>query len=94
LLIIRQTGSTFSFDILEPHNPSLADNFEKAIGLAEFAEKHGHLFDRIQLIRKKSFGSGGDHFVRLGINSQLIQKKLRLITSNPQLDLLFAEEAV
>jgi type III restriction enzyme len=52
MLIVRRDGSNFSFDILEPHDPSLADNLEKAKGLAKFAEKHGDIFGRIQLIRK------------------------------------------
>ena len=76
-------------DILEPHDPSLADNFEKAVGLARFAEKHSALLGRIQLIRKPS-STGGEHFVRLEINEAATIRKLLLITSNPQLDDLFA----
>lgn len=89
LVVVRKVGSEFSIDILEPHDPSLADNFEKAVGLAKFAEKHGALFGRIQLIRKQS-SAGGEHFARLEINQTAMIKKLLLVTSNPQLDALFA----
>ena len=89
LVVVRKSGSEFVIDILEPHDPSLSDNFEKAVGLAKFAEKHGGLFGRIQLIRKQS-SAGGEHFARLEINQAATIKKLLLITSNPQLDDLFA----
>ena len=67
-------------------------NFEKAVGLAKFAERHGALFGRIQLIRKQS-SAGGDYFARLEINQAAMIKKLLPITSNPQLDDLFANAA-
>lgn len=89
LVVVRKNGSEFAIDILEPHDPSLSDNFEKAVGLAKFAEKHGALFGRIQLIRKQS-SAGGEHFARLEINQAAMIKKLLLIASNPQLDELFA----
>lgn len=92
LVMVRKVGGDFVIDVLEPHDPSLSDNFEKAVGLAKFAEKHGALFGRIQLIRKQS-SAGGEHFVRLEINQAATIKKLLLITSNPQLDELFATVA-
>jgi type III restriction enzyme len=93
LVVVRKVGSEFVSDILEPHDPSLRDNFEKAVGLARFAEKHGALFGRIQLIRKQT-SAGGERFVRLEINQVATIKKLLLITSNPQLDELFANVAM
>jgi len=93
LVVIRKIGADLAVDILEPHDPSLADNFEKAIGLARFAERHGQLFGRIQLIRKQASPAGGDHFARLEINKETTIKQLLLITSNPQLDDLFAKLA-
>jgi type III restriction enzyme len=91
LVVVRKTGADFAIDILEPHDPSLADNFEKAVGLARFSERHGHLFGRIQLIRKQASAAGGEHFVRLEINKEATRKQLLLITSNPQLDDVFAK---
>ena len=93
LIVVRKVGDAVTVDILEPHDPSLADNFEKAIGLARFAERHGALFGRIQLIRKQPSPAGGEHFVRLEINQAATIKPLLLITSNPQLDDLFARLA-
>ncbi len=93
MVIVRKHSNDFSIDILEPHDPSLADNFEKATGLARFAEKHGHLFARIQLIRKQSSPAGGEHFARLEINKAVTIRQLLLISSNPQLDDLFARLA-
>ena len=90
LVVVRKVGDEFAIDILEPHDPSLSDNFEKAVGLAKFADKHGAMFGRIQLIRKQS-SACGEHFVRLEINQAATIKKLLLITSNPQLDDLFAK---
>lgn len=92
LVIVRKVRGEFFIDILEPHDPSLSDNFEKAVGMARFAEKHGALFGRIQLIRKHS-SAGGEHFARLEINRAAMIKKLFLITSNPQLDALFTSVA-
>jgi Type III restriction enzyme, res subunit len=92
LVVVRQAGDELSVDILEPHDPSLADNFEKAVGLARFAERHGHLCGRIQLIRKQASPVGGDHFARLDINTAAMIKQLLPITSNRQLDDLFAKQ--
>jgi len=89
LVVVRKVGSELLIDILEPHDPSLSDNFEKAVGLAKFAEKHGALFGRIQLIRKHT-SAGGEHYARLEINQASMIKQLLLITSNPQLDKLFS----
>ena len=44
LLIVRQIDDDYRFDILEPHDPSREDNAVKAVGLAQFAEKHWTLF--------------------------------------------------
>jgi hypothetical protein len=37
-------------DLLDPHTPSLADAWAKAIGIAEYADKHQEHYARIQLI--------------------------------------------
>ena len=94
LVVVRIAAKDLIVDILEPHDPSRDDNFEKAVGLARFAERHGHLFGRIQLIRKQKSPAGGEHFARLEINKAATIKQLLLITSNPQLDALFAKLAV
>jgi type III restriction enzyme len=93
LVIIRQDAKGFQFDILEPHDPSLSDNAAKAVGLAEFAEKHGRLFDRIQLIRKKKAPDGRDHFYRLNVGDVAVRKKVLGVGSNDELDRVFEEYA-
>lgn len=92
LVVVRKKGPSLEVDILEPHDPSLSDNVEKAVGLARFAQKHGALFGRIQLIRKHS-NAGGEHYARLEINQASTIKRLLPMTSNPQLDDLFEELA-
>jgi type III restriction enzyme len=92
-LLVRESKGDFICDILEPHDASLADNYEKAVGLAQFAEKHGHLFGRIQLIRKGKSPSGQDHYFRLDLNKSAVRKKAAMILSNPQLDALFGTDA-
>lgn len=52
--------------------------------MAVFAEKHGELFDRIQLIRERKSG-----FVRLEMNKKVIRDQLKLVTSNDQIDAMF-----
>jgi len=89
LVIVRKDGDGFYFDILEPHNHSLSDNFDKCIGLAEFANKHWTLFSRIQLIRKMK-----GHYFRLDVSDDTIRKKVMAITNNSQLDKLFEEKAI
>jgi type III restriction enzyme len=93
LVVVRQTAGGYRFDILEPHDPSLADNFEKAVGLARFAERHGHLFHRIQLIRKQASKAGGERFFRLELNSEAMRKQVLLVTANAQLDAVFGQFA-
>jgi type III restriction enzyme len=97
LVVVRrgEDGSPgdYRFDILEPHGENLPDNFEKAAGLARFAERHGHLFHRIQLIRKQASKAGGERYFRLELNSEVVRKQVLLVTSNPQLDKIFAQEA-
>lgn len=93
LLIVRRVDEQLRFDILEPHDPGRDDNHAKAVGLARFAERHGHLFDRIQLIRKRSSPAGGRRYYRLDINRVSVRPKVLAVTGNPQLDRVFEEYA-
>lgn len=96
LVVVRQVPGEdgYLFDILEPHDPSRDDNVGKAVGLARFAEQHGHVFGRIQLIRRQPSPAGGEAYYRLDINTLAVQKKLLEITTGPQLDTLFESDAV
>ncbi|NLF78560.1 MAG: DEAD/DEAH box helicase family protein [Chloroflexi bacterium] len=94
LIIVRQVNGGLRFDILEPHDPTRDDNAAKAVGLAEFAEKHPLLFDRIQLIRKQKGPDGKDHYYRLDVGKDAVRKKvLGAGSSNNILDQVFDEVA-
>ena len=89
LVVVRKAGDDYVFDILEPHNPALGDNFEKAVGFAKFAEQHGALFGRIEMLRAATGAAGKGAFVGLDFNQTSVRNKVKLITNNPQLDALF-----
>ena len=93
MLVIRQDEKEFLFDILEPHDSNRDDNADKVVGLAEFAEKHWKLFDRIQLIRKKRAPDGKERYYRLDVGKEAVRKKVLAVESNNQLDSVFDEEA-
>lgn len=87
LLVIRIVHGVPVIDILEPHDPSLADNVYKARGLALFAKRHGGLFGSIKLIREKAGA-----FIHLDMNNIEVQDKVsKLDAANTALDLLFEE---
>lgn len=50
LLFRRRPDASVAVDIIDPHLTKLEDASGKAAGLAKFAAKHGHSFDRIQLV--------------------------------------------
>ncbi|MDR0673109.1 MAG: DEAD/DEAH box helicase family protein [Zoogloeaceae bacterium] len=93
LLVVRVDACGYVFDVLEPHDPSRKDNYPKAVGLADFAEKHGDRFGRIQLIRKKRGADGRDHFYRLDMGKLGVRNKVRGVTSNAELDRIFDADA-
>jgi type III restriction enzyme len=94
IVVIRKDKKGFVFDILEPHDPSLKDNCVKSVGLAEFAEKHGHLFSRIQMIRKQRGPTGGDKFFRLDLNKITVRRQVLAIgNDNSRLDAIFKNDA-
>ncbi|SDA39068.1 type III restriction enzyme [Butyrivibrio sp. INlla18] len=94
IIAVRADENGYVFDILEPHDDSRKDNCPKAVGLAEFAEKHWDKFGRIQLIRKKTGVDGKNHFYRLDLSKLEIRNKVRAITSNGELDRIFDEDSV
>jgi type III restriction enzyme len=51
MLIFRREGKKVQIDILDPHDDTRSDAAEKAVGLANFARKHGAAFGRIEIIR-------------------------------------------
>ncbi len=94
LIVVRNDVDNYIFDILEPHDPSRSDNFEKAIGLAKFAEKHWNIFGRIQLIRKYKAKDGKEHFHRLDMSDMLVRNAVRSISDNIALDNIFERYSI
>lgn len=95
-LVVRRdsrTESGFVFDLLEPHNPNLADNLAKAKGLARYAEREVR-FGRIQLIRKFKGLSGKDTFRRLDFCKGEVREKVLHAVTLEDLDNLFASDGV
>ena len=93
LIIVRKDGNTLRFDILEPHDPTRDDNAHKAVGLAQFAQKHWAQFMRIQLIRKKRGPDGQDHFYGLDLGDETIRAQVLPIKSNDELNRIFDKHA-
>ena len=65
----------------------------KAVGLAEFADKHQFTYNRIQLIRKKMGADRKEHFYRLDMAKVQVRNKVKAITDNAALDALFDTDA-
>jgi type III restriction enzyme len=93
LVIVRRDAKGFLFDILEPHDSSLKDNAAKAVGLAEFAEKHWALFGRIQMIRKQKAPNGKELYYRLDLGKETVRKQVLALSNNSEFDRVFNEEA-
>ena len=51
-LFVRQDGDRLLMDIIDPHDPGLEDAARKAAGLASYAQRHGHLVGRIDLVAR------------------------------------------
>ena len=92
LVVARKQGGSFTFDILEPHDPSRSDNVPKAIGLAQFADRHGYLFGHIELIRKDQ-SAGQQRYVRLDCNDPAVRREVLRASTHSQLDALFSRMA-
>ena len=81
----------FVFDLLEPHSPALADNLQKAKGLAQYAGEETK-FGRIQLIRKVRDAGGRTAFRRLDFCKGEIRAKVLRATTLEELNGIFASD--
>jgi hypothetical protein len=88
-VVVRTVGEQYLVDILEPHDPAGTTTSTRRGALARFAERHGALFGRIQLIRKRKAAGGAEQFVRLEINRVETIQSLLLVNQASQLDALF-----
>ena len=90
---ITGCGTSIGANYGEADDALSKKDFAKTIGLAKFAEKHWHIFDRIKLIRKKRAPDGKDRYFRLDVGKESVRKKVLQLISNAQLDQVFEEEA-
>lgn len=49
-LFFRQVGDKVVVDLVDPHGVHIPDAPAKARGLARYAKKHGHLFNRLEMV--------------------------------------------
>jgi len=78
-LIVRDEGEGPIVDILEPHRADEGDAPRKIIGLAGYAEQHGDLFGRIQVIAKIDGA-----FRRIDINDEASRQAAKNIATTTQ----------
>lgn len=83
-LIVRAEGDHMVIDLLDPHDVSLEDAPAKAAGLAHYAAKHAQQFGRIELIIVE-----GDKAKRLDLTDEQIRNKVKEVSTNEHLRLLF-----
>jgi type III restriction enzyme len=80
-LTFRQGKDGIITDILDPHASSLADWWQKAVGLAQYASSHARLFGRIELIVIER-----DEIIRLDLKDEGIRNRVRAVTNNGHLN--------
>jgi type III restriction enzyme len=83
-LVVRKEGDNYIVDILEPHREDLDDSWKKAVGLAEFARKHGNSFGNIEIIHKR-----GSLLKRLNLNNASVRRVVERVTSNDHFNTVF-----
>jgi len=86
-LSFRKQGDGIVVDILEPHATSQDDSWAKAVGLADFAVRHGDRCGRIEIIIKEK-----EKLIRLDVNKESVRDKARKVSNNTRLRELFASD--
>jgi type III restriction enzyme len=85
ILVFRRDRGKIKIDIFDPHDDSRGDAAEKAVGLANFARKHGAAFGRIELIR---VAKGRPE--RLRLHQESVRDKVMNVTDLKHLQELYA----
>lgn len=88
IIVRKDSDSGYVIDILEPHDPSFADNLAKAKGFAEYARLNPEI-GRIQLIRMGKDAAGHKHFRRLDMAKGLVRNKVLQAMTNEELNHIF-----
>ena len=87
-IIIRKDAVGYIIDILEPHDPSRADNLGKAKGFAEYARQNPGV-GRIQLIRQGVDAAGKRKFKRLDMSMSSVRDKITHAINDDELSHIF-----
>lgn len=82
--MIRLEGKDLIVDILDPHTLSLEDAPAKAAGLADYAQRHGDMFGRIELIIVE-----GEQMKRLNLADERTRNKVKKVSTHEHLQQLF-----
>jgi type III restriction enzyme len=83
-ILFRKVKGKVIVDILEPHAPAFSDAIFKAKGMAAYAERHGELYGRIEIIHKVN-----GKLRRINLQDESLRKKLSKATERSHLDKLF-----
>ncbi len=87
-LFVRELDGRQVVDIIDPHNPNLGDAAPKLVGLAEYAEKHGESYGRIESIIVVN-----DELRRLNLQAANLREKAKLVTNTSDVLSLFEQDA-
>lgn len=83
-VIIRRERGKLIADLIDPHNSKYDDMWCKAKGLAEYADKHGLQFGRLEIVIVEN-----GVLKRMDVNDRSIRKKAKKFQSNNDVDSLF-----
>lgn len=86
MLVFRREGNKMKVDILDPHDDARADAAEKAVGLADFARKHGSAFGHIEMIRVVK-----GQIQRLRLHQESVRDKVLKVTDLKHLAELYGQ---
>jgi type III restriction enzyme len=86
MLVFRREGNKIRIDILDPHDDSRGDAAEKAVGLADFARKHGTAFAHIEVIRVVK-----EQIQRLRLHQESVREKVLKVTDLKHLQALYEQ---
>ena len=83
-VIIRRESGDLVADLIDPHNSKFDDTWAKAKGFAEYAEKHGDCFGRLEIAIMEN-----GTLKRMNVNDPAKRKKAKKFQSNNDVDALF-----
>lgn len=83
-VVVRQVGKELVADLIDPHNSKLDDTWAKVKGLAQFADRHGNQFGRLEIVIVDK-----GQIKRIDVNKPTVREKARRVQSNNDIDALF-----